>query len=94
MPSGKSKRKSSGSSRTSSKRSKKSRDSYQTSPRRLRDEDDELVWDPENSYVVDDPQESEIRPKRQRWRHSGPPIMNIKDTPDGWNDEEPDLDPR
>lgn len=47
------------------------------------------------SYVgkikLPDPPE---RPKRKRWTHKGAePIMLIKDVPQGWNTEEPDLDP-
>lgn len=39
---------------------------------------------------------SVVRPARQhRWRHSGPqPLQDWASLPAGWNDEEPDLDPR
>ncbi|CEO58603.1 hypothetical protein PMG11_03314 [Penicillium brasilianum] len=47
------------------------------------------------SYVgkikLPDPPE---RPKRKRWTHKGAePIMQMQDVPQGWNTEEPDLDP-
>lgn len=32
-------------------------------------------------------------PPRQRWIKPSKPIHHRKDVPEGWNDEEPDLDP-
>ncbi|KAJ5938750.1 hypothetical protein N7466_001884 [Penicillium verhagenii] len=52
------------------------------------------VWDPEKSYVglVEVPEL--VRPKRKRWHHEGPPILDVLKVPADWlwNDKEYDLD--
>ncbi|KAJ5107480.1 hypothetical protein N7456_004155 [Penicillium angulare] len=52
------------------------------------------VWDPEKSYVgTITPPKFEPRGPRTKWQTTGEPILDVSKVPEGWNDEEPDLDP-
>ncbi|KAJ5279850.1 hypothetical protein N7478_005222 [Penicillium angulare] len=52
------------------------------------------VWDPEKSYVETiTPPKFEPKGPRMRWQVTGEPILDPSKIPEGWNDEEPDLDP-
>jgi len=43
---------------------------------------------------VDTPPKRKFPPRQTRWKHDGDePITNINDVPEGWNANEPDLDP-
>lgn len=46
-------------------------------------------------YIVEETEVSEAEsPTRQRWTNEGEVINDILKVPKGWNDQEPDLDPR
>jgi hypothetical protein len=52
------------------------------------------VWGYAKSYVGVFKAPEVERPPRDRWSKPSEPINNREHLPEGWHDEEPDLDPK